>query len=473
MTSEEFTAWAESFERLHARFCRFFRRSETKEAARQYLRGLLSGANRKNCWQMAEAVGEKDPQRLQRLLWGATWDEDAFAREVREYVVEEFGHPEGIGVLDESAFVKKGTRSAGVKPQWCSCRGKTENCQVGVFLSYTSPRGYAFLSRRLYLPEEWCQDEERRQKAKVPKEVEFATKTELGRQMLESAWKAGVPMAAVTADERYGISGDLRDWIHQQGRVYVMAVPVTTRVWEEPPPVVFPRRQAGSTGEPPKARPAPEAPPAQEARTVVAAWGPQRWQRLAVAPGERGPRTSDWAAARVTEYRDKHVAGEVWLLARRSLSQPEEISYYLSNAPADTPLLTLCQIAASRWSVEQCFEESKGQCGLDEYEVRDFPSWQRHTALSMLAHAWLSVIRRQEREAGEKGGEPGDGGALRGGDPAAVGGGAAVAHADGSADHGLVPVAAEPTAAGAAQSLSALHRLHAARASTRAPAAVS
>jgi SRSO17 transposase len=401
VTPEHFGEWQASFEAFHARFARFFRRSEPRAQARNYLRGLLSPVGRKNSWQMAEAVGEPDPARMQYLLYGAQWDADAVGQELQRFVVEQFGDPEGIAVVDESAFVKKGSQSVGVKRQWCSTLGKKENCQVAVFLSYVSPHGHTFLDRRLYLPEEWCTDTPRRRAAQVPEAVEFQTKPQLARAMLERAWKQGVPMRWVTGDEAYGNSPELRAAIHhhgvEQGLYYVLAVASNTRVWRERPTVEPPEAHTG--GRPRKhPRLAPGSPPSEEVAAVVSSWPAERWQRFAVAPGEKGPRLYDWAAQKVVTCREQLPQEEVWLLARRSLSEPPELAYYFSDAPAGTPLRTLASVAAARWSVEQCFEEGKGEAGLDEYEVRYWQSWQRHITFSMMAHAWLASIRRMERE---------------------------------------------------------------------------
>src|SRR5579863_3794683 len=400
MTLDELEQWASDFERFHARFAPLFRRSEPRQAARQYLRGLLSSVRRKNTWQMAEALGERDPQRLQRLLFDAEWDADALRDELQSFVVEEFGHPEGIGVLDETSFVKKGTHSVGVKRQYCGTLGKRENCQVGVFLSYVSEQGHTFLDRRLYLPEEWAQDEPRRKAAKVPKQVSFQSKPALGVAMLEHAWQRGVPMRWVTGDEGYADAPYLRDRIAQEGLWYVLAVSCSQRVWRQRPPVEGPQQQTG--GRPRhKERLAAEAAPAQSVAEVVAAWPASLWMRFAVGAGEKGPRLYDWACERVIECREGLPGAELCLIARRSVSAPDEIAYYLSNAPIETPLATMAQGAGARWSVEQCFEEGKGETGLDEYEVRYWPSWHRHITLSMMAHAWLASIRRQQRSQEE------------------------------------------------------------------------
>ena len=407
MTIDDLARWAADFEAFCARFARFFSRSEPRLQALNYLRGLLSSVQRKNSWQMAEAVGEPDPASMQYLLYGAVWEADAVGAELQRFVVERFGHPAGIAVLDESAFVKKGNFSVGVKRQWCSTLGKKENCQVGVFLTYVSPHGHTFLDRRLYLPQEWCDDQPRRRKAGVPDTVDFATKPQLAQKMLEQAWERGVPMRWVTGDECYGNQTALRDAIHahglDHGLAYVLAISASTHVWRERPALEFPAAKTG--GRPRKhARLAPEAPASETVAAVVASWPEASWQRRAVGQGEKGPRLYDWAGARVIEYRDGLPREELWLLSRRSLSPPYELAYYFADAPEDTALATLVEVAGARWTIEQCLEESKGETGLDEYEVRYWCSWHRHITLSMMAHAWLASVRSRERraEAGEK-----------------------------------------------------------------------
>jgi SRSO17 transposase len=227
---ERMEQWMTEFEDFHARFAHLFARSEPREEARQYLRGLLAPVARKNCWQMAEVVGERDPQAMQRLLYSACWDTDGARDELRHFVIDRFGDEDGIGVVDETGFLKKGTKSVGVKRQYSGTAGKVENCQMGVFLTYFNRRGYTFLDRRLYMPKEWCTDWERRREAKVPDEVRFKTKPELVLEMLEHAWAQGVPMAWVTGDEVYGDAPYLRDAIASAGKKYVLAVSSHTPV---------------------------------------------------------------------------------------------------------------------------------------------------------------------------------------------------------------------------------------------------
>jgi len=392
---DDLDRWRDSFEAFHARFAHLFVRRESREQAAKYLRGLLAPVERKNGWQVAEAVGDATPDRMQRLLYRVDWDADA-ARDILEaFVVEIFGHPDGIGVLDETGFLKKGVHSVGVQRQYSGTAGKIENCQIGVFLTYSTPTGHVFLDRRLYLPENWCEATPRRTTAQVPADVVFQTKPEQGIAMLEHAWAKGVPMRWVTGDEVYGDDPRLRETVERQGCGYVLAVSSTTPVWTERPPVVEPVRTTG--GRPrTKVRLAPDAPPATTVAAVVASWSTVQWHRFSVAEGEKGPRVYDWGRVRVIESRHRLPGPEVWLLARRSVNDPTELAYYLALAPWETTLEEMAVVAATRYTVEQCFEEAKGETGLDHYEVRHWISWHRHTTLSLLAHAWLAALRSTE-----------------------------------------------------------------------------
>lgn len=399
MTVEELEEWAEDLQVFHARFAHLFARSEPREQATKYLRGLLGSAERKNSWQLAETMGDARPDRMQRLLYSAEWDADAARDELQRFVMEVFGDEDGIGVVDETGFLKKGTKSVGVKRQYSGTAGKVDNCQIGTFLAYVSSRGFTFLDRRLYLPAEWCWDIERRREAKVPEEVEFRTKPQQGVEMLKHAWALGVPMRWVTGDEVYGDAPALRDLVSETRRWYVLAVSSHTPVWAERPQVEDPI--PGPRGRPrTKPRLIEGAETASTVAAVVARWPASQWHTLTVAQGEKGPITYDWGMARVVESREGLPGPDAWLLARRSQTDPTEIAFYLSNAPEETPLLKLAQVASTRCRVEQGIEEAKGQTGLDEYEVRHWHSWHRHVTLSMMAHAWLASIRCKSREKG-------------------------------------------------------------------------
>ena len=402
MTTEEMDEWAADFLQFCARFADVFGRKEPRAQAAKYLRGLMASVRRKNGWQVAEVIGDRTPDATQRLLYQARWSADTARDRLLQYVIEVFGEEDGIAVVDETGFIKRGKRSAGVKRQYSGTAGKVENCQIGTFLSYATAKGHVFLDRRLYLPEEaWCKDLERREQAKVPAEVNFQTKPEQAMAMLEHAWQAGVPMRWVAGDEVYGGSPDLRDLIARHERWYVLTVKTSTPVWPERPQVVEPEPQ--ERGQPRnKVRLAKGAPSATTVKEVVASWSESRWQSLIVAEGEKGLITYDWACQRVVESRDRLPGPDAWLVARRSRSDPTDIAYYLSNAPVETPLLKLAQVASTRYTVEQCIEEAKGETGLDEYEVRYWHSWHRHITLSMMAHAWLASVRYKATE--KKGG---------------------------------------------------------------------
>jgi SRSO17 transposase len=393
MTEDEMTDWEADFVEFQSRFSHLFQRSEPRKQTGKYLRGLMDKVERKNGWQLAEAVGDRTPDATERLLYKAEWEADAAQDVLQGYVMEVFGSEEGIGVVDETGFLKKGEHSVGVKRQYSGTAGKVENCQVGVFLSYVGKGGHVFLDRKLYLPQEWCSDLERRQKAKVPETITFQTKPELATAMLEHAWEQGVQMRWVTGDEVYGNSKHLRDTVHESGRQYVLAVACDTTVW------VREQVQEGTSQR--------EAVVLVTVADIVAKLSAAQWRRLTVAEGTKGPRTYDWASVRVYEHRPGKPGQtgkpgrEAWLLVRRSLSESQELAYYLSNAGADLPLLMLAQVAATRYTVEQCLEEAKGETGLDEYEVRSWPSWHRHITLSLMAHTWLAATRsRVEKKDG-------------------------------------------------------------------------
>jgi SRSO17 transposase len=218
MTMVDLDQWGDCFAAFQARFADLFARRQSREQAGKYLRGLLAPVERKNGWQLAEAVGDAVPDRTQRLLYRVQWDADLARDRLQAFIIETFSDPEGIGVVDETGFLKKGTGSVGVQRQYSGTAGKVENCQVATVLSYATPKGQVFLDRRLYLPESWCADAERRKKAKVPQAVGFQTKPEQAMAMLKHAWEQGVPMRWVRGDEVYGDSPQLRENIEAQGR---------------------------------------------------------------------------------------------------------------------------------------------------------------------------------------------------------------------------------------------------------------
>ena len=378
---EEVDQAEDRFAAFHARFAPFFFRAEVRERSRRYLRALLAPVDRKNGWQLAEVMGEHDPNGAQRLLFEAVWDADAVRDELERFVAEQFGDPEqGIFVLDESGFPKKGAKSVGVKRQYCGMLGKRENCQVAVFLTYVSPRGHVFIDRRLYLPEEWAVDEERRTEGGVPKDITFQTKPALGRAMLDHAWELGVRGGWLTGDEVYGSDSALRRQAEQHRQAYVLTVRANEAIWMWS---------------------VEQAPGQVRVVDLVAERAPTEWTRLSAGQGSKGPRWYDWT--RLPLLQEAPSGWSRWLLARRSIEDPTEFAYYLAFAPAGTTLQTLVHVAGARWTVEQCLEEAKGEVGLDQYQVRSWQSWHRHITLVLLAHTFLAWLRQTAEERGGKG----------------------------------------------------------------------
>jgi SRSO17 transposase len=268
-------------------------------------------------------------------------------------------------VVDETGFVKKGTKSAGVQRQYTGTVGKKDNCQVGVFLAYASGGGAALVDRELYLPESWTDDPARCQQAAIPDDVGFQTKPQLARAMLERALDAEVPVAWVTGDEAYGGDARLRLWLEACQVPHVLAVKRNQHVIAM------------------NLLPTP-------AEGLIGAVDADAWQTLSAGDGAKGPRVYDWAAIPIRPLREPG-AGH-WLLCRRSLDDGE-LAYYICYGPAGTTLAELVHIAGTRWTVECCFQQAKGEAGLDHYEVRRYDAWYRHITLAMVAHAFLVVLR--------------------------------------------------------------------------------
>jgi SRSO17 transposase len=366
--------WADGLADLHALIGRRFTRSEPREHAVAYVRGLLSGEERKNSWTLSERAGDATPDGMQRLLSTTDWDPDLVRDDLQAYVVQHLGDPDGVLIIDETGFLKKGTRSAGVSRQYSGTAGRIENCQIGVFLTYATPAGRTFLDRELYLPKGWTEDRDRCADAGIGADVDvdFATKPEQAMLMLQRAVTNKVPARWVTGDEVYGQHFKLRGKIEELGLAYVLAVPVNQHVI-----AAGPREN-------------------QEFRAdvLIAALPAQAWRTRSAGKGAKGDRLYDWARTPIhgLNFPDSNY----WLLARRSRADAIGLAYYLCHAPARTGLAELVAVAGTRWAIEETFQTSKGQTGLDRYQVRQYTGWYRHITLSMLAHAFLTVTRSKK-----------------------------------------------------------------------------
>lgn len=342
-----------------------FARAETRQRVMTYLQGLLSPAERKNSWQLAEETGEATPYGFQYLLARADWAADAVRDELRVYIRQHLSDPHGVMVIDETGFLKKGQHSAGVARQYSGTAGKVENCQIGVFVAYASGLGHVLLDRELYLPEEWTNDRERCRQAGIPDDRDFATKPQLAQQMLARAFAAGMPAQWVTGDSVYGHARQLRMWLEERPQAYVLAVSGQEYVRLDGRP--------------------------RQVKTLVAALPPEGWTRRSAGDGTKGPRWYDWRWLPLAE--PQAPGWRRWLLVRRSLSLPTELTAYLVFAPQDTTLAEVVQVAGTRWTIESSFEAAKGEVGLDDYEVRSWTGWYRHITLAMWAYALLVVLR--------------------------------------------------------------------------------
>ena len=372
VTPVDVDAWRAGLDDLFARVAGRFGRSEPRLQARAYLRGLLAPVERKNSWQLAEAAGQRTPDRMQRLLRTAVWDPDLVRDDVRGYVAERLGDPGGVLIVDETGFVKQGRRSAGVQRQYSGTAGRVENCQLAVFCAYATGRGHALIDRDLYLPKSWTDDPARCADAGVPVGYEFATKPVLAARMLARALDAGVPAAWVTADEAYGHDSKFRRFLATRRIGYVVAIP--------------------------RSQPIHNGTGSARADTLVAGAPARAWKRLSAGDGSKGRRLHDWAMATLPGHDDRHDASR-WLLIRRSLSDPQDLAFFLCAGPDDTTIDTLVRVAGTRWAIETCFKDAKGETGLDQYQVRRYHSWYRHITLSMMAYAYLTITAAADPKA--------------------------------------------------------------------------
>lgn len=358
----EVEGWARDLDDLGVRLAHHFLRSEPRRRLVAYLRGLLAPLERKNGWQLAEAAGDRTPDGMQEFLSRARWDADLVRDDLRTYAIEHLGDDQAVLVLDETGFLKKGLKSAGVQRQYSGTAGRVENSQIGVFLGYASCHGHTLIDRALYLPESWTEDRARCAEACVPASVGFATKPALGRTMLTRAFAAGIPCAWVTGDCVYGGDHRLRQLVEAHGRGYVLAVRNNQ---------CFEQKQV-----------------TRHAKQLTT----EDWHRQSAGDGAKGPRLYDWALVPA-----KEPAADGWqqgLLIRRAIANPSELAFYLIHAPKAASIADLVQVAGRRWTIEACFEAAKSEVGLDHYEVRSWVGWHRHITLAMLAHAYLTVLRK-------------------------------------------------------------------------------
>jgi SRSO17 transposase len=369
VVSADLDAWECEFSEVVARVRPLFYRSESKRHAEQYLRGLMSPLARKNGWTIAEYVGEPEPKALQRLLNLSRWDAEALLRVNREYAMENFADPGGILVADPTGFAKKGAKSVGVQRQYSGTLGRIDNCQIATFLAYVTPRrDRVLIDRRLYLPEQaWMANPDRCAEAGVPADVTFKTRPQQVREMIEGAQAAQVPFAWFTADEEFGQNPGLCDYLESRRLPYVMGIPKNTTF-----------RDAGGV--------------THEIEGCAKRLSRNAWQRRACGIGSKGYRVYDWALVDSAEPDRQY-------LIRRAVDDGE-LAFYGCYNPNRTGFGQLVQVAGARWPIEECFGAGKNETGLDNYQVRTWDAWHRHTSFAILAHTFLAVTAHKARKSG-------------------------------------------------------------------------
>jgi SRSO17 transposase len=367
--------WASSLRDVKGRMRGLFTQERVAASANLFLDGLLGDERRKTGWMRAEAAGDPGPWRQQAVLGRGRWDADALRDIVREYVIENLATPDAVLVIDETGFLKQGKASCGVGRQYTGSAGKITNCQIGVFATYVSARGHAFIDRALYLPKNWADDPARLTAAHVPEAVTFATKPALAVSMIQRALAAEVPFAWVAADAVYGV-GDIEDVLRRAGKGYVLGVKSD--------------HQFGSWGK--------QSLIAGKALAIAQNLDPDTWHRLSAGDGTKGARLHDWAYCELAdldaEDYDETKSGQ-WtrgLLIRRNISDGD-LAFFTTWCPAGTDIQTLVSVEGHRWAIEDSFETAKNELGLDHNETRSWHGWHRHVSLVMLAFAMMAVIR--------------------------------------------------------------------------------
>ena len=394
LTPQALDNLVEQLREYHAIYSPLFQRREQREGAATYLHGLLLDLPRKSIEPMIlalEGPNAKAVRTTQLFISEGAWDDAVLLQRHWQEVDTSLGEDDGVLTLDGSDFLKQGRESVGVKRQYCGEVGKRANCQAGVFLGYASRKGYTLLDRRLYLPQEWVEDEayaERRRRCGVPADTPFKTKPTLGGEMIQAVHHANTLRACwVTCDEAFGRDTRLLDHIDGLGLWYVAEVPHDTHVWRQRPATAVPP-WSGQGRKPTCTRVLAGEAQLEEVAQLAAALPADRWTPHTIKEGSKGPLVAHFAALRVIAVREGLPGPEVWLVLRRNLLTGE-LKTYLSNAPIDTPLATLVWLSGMRWPIETCFEDGKQYVGMGDYEVRGWRGWHHHMTLCILAHFFL------------------------------------------------------------------------------------
>jgi len=371
-----------------------------------YVQGQLGPLERKSVEPIADAAGTP-PRTLQEFLSLLRWDERAVRDRLQQRVARRHAHPHAVGILDETSFPKKGAKTAAVQRQYCGAVGKTENCVVSVHLGYATPDFHTLLDGEVYLPEKtWHKDRQRCRAAGIPDDVVYRPKWQIGLGQVRRALVNGVRFAWLTFDEYYGGNGLFLRGLEELGQTYVAEVPTDFRVWTKAPDILY-RKGARDRGDgPPRPRLKVKNNPPAEVRHILRSSPILRavpWQKYHVKDGSKGPQV--WEAKHLLVWwknEDGLPTRPYHLVIARNVLEPNVVKYFFSNAPESTATETLLVVAFSRHKIERMFEDTKGELGMDHFEVRHWRSIQRHLILSCVSHLFLAEFHEEHR--GEKSG---------------------------------------------------------------------
>ncbi len=380
------------FSGYHDIFNDCFHRSESREHFSRYMAGQFSDLERKSIEPIALKVKDGNVRAMQRFVSDAEWDDDKMLFKYRNEINNDMGDPNGVLIFDESGFLKKGSDSVGVARQYCGSIGKVDNCQVGVFAAYASPKGYALIEKELFIPEKWFTDDfkKRRKKCKIPEDMAFKTKPQLARDMFLQIKEEGIlPFKYVTSDTLYGISPDFMDTLEDIPDVtYFVSVPCDSLCWLKMPAIMekkYKYRGEIKTKKILRKNEKKPIPVSELAKSI----NDYFWYKRTVSEGAKGPIEYEFSKRRVILSKDGLPDKTVWLIMKRTISEDPTYYYYISNAPLSTRLETFVWLSGIRWAIEQCFEETKNELGMDHYEVRKYRGWNHHILTCMLGHFFL------------------------------------------------------------------------------------
>lgn len=400
LSEKDVVELADDLVAYHEHFAGLFFRKEQHHWALKYLEGLLLPSEGKCIEKVALSVEDGKVRPMQRFIGEGAWDDEAILAKHRQLVAESLGQDAGVLIVDGTEFPKKGKHSVGVARQWCGIRGKIDNCQAAVFVAYASEQGHTLLDRRLYLPQEWFEpaSRERWRRCGIPDDTDFRTKPQLAWEMIEGVRESGtLAFSWVTCDETFGNNHEFLEGLESARMRYLADVPVSTLVWLERPETEIPPSK-GKGRPPSRERLAPGAPQPIRVDELAARLPRRAWRKYWVKDGEKGPIEARFAFVRAVAVRDKLPGPEVWVVFRRSLGEPAELKVFISNAPADTLRRELVRVSGVRWPIETCFEEAKGELGMDEYQTRSWRGWHHHMTLAILAHHFVVGLKLKHKK---------------------------------------------------------------------------